>query len=346
MITAQVITERLDLIYPWYKGMVNETTGLLEYLYDPIEDTFSRERSPIRDIASVWDVEVLSSFLSRRDLESFVRRSIDHFSEYILKVDDYAILDPRRIGEPSSIAHSAFMMLALLYAPQPKRVDEIALLGEGILRQQRGDGSYKIYFSDLRDTGEEFYPGEAILALLEACRWIEDERYLRSAEQGVSYYRSDYFEAGRVSSDLLVFFANWQSQACRLLLQETKDSRLKQNVANYVFLLHDQIIEEGFYNEIERHPAYQSSVEVACALEGLNEAYAIAREHNDRRTDRYRRSICIALSYLLRLQRIENATEREKGGFGFSFTDRTQRIDVTGHVVSGFLKSVNNNIEC
>ena len=33
-----------------------------------------------------------------------------------------------------------------------------------------------------------------------------------------------------------------------------------------------------------------------------------------------------------------------EGGFGFSLTDRRQGIDITGHVASGFIKSISNGV--
>jgi hypothetical protein len=112
--------------------------------------------------------------------------------------------------------------------------------------------------------------------------------------------------------------------------------------------MHDQIIARGFYDSVERRPARQVSVEAACALEGLNEAYALARasiEEQDR-ANRYRRCICTALEYLIELQCTRDGTKRERGGFGLSLQDRTQRIDVTGHAASAFMKCVQNGIEC
>jgi hypothetical protein len=38
-------------------------------------------------------------------------------------------------------------------------------------------------------------------------------------------------------------------------------------------------------------------------------------------------------------------TDRERGGFGTSLALREQWIDVTGHVASGFIKSVENAID-
>jgi hypothetical protein len=110
--------------------------------------------------------------------------------------------------------------------------------------------------------------------------------------------------------------------------------------------LHDWIIERGFYEEVERRPNRQVSVGVAYALESLNDAYALASATNDDRVRRYRRSVCAELAYLLRLQCGADGTERERGGFGASLHDRTQRIDITSHAASAFMKSAQNGIEC
>ena len=112
-------------------------------------------------------------------------------------------------------------------------------------------------------------------------------RYLQSVERGFSYYDTQYFGRGRVAEDMLVFFANWQSQACRLLFECTQNAAIKRDVADYVCRMHDQIIERGFYEDVERRPTEQTSVEVACALEGLNDAYAFAHASDDKRAQRY-----------------------------------------------------------
>jgi hypothetical protein len=346
MKTAEVLRQRLEMIYRWHGGMVNPDTGMLEYIYFPQTDAFVRERCPIREIASVWDVERVSHFLNRRELFPMVEKSLRHYDDYLVEREGHLILDPGRLAEPSSIAHGAFMILALTGAPAPRKIRRITALADGILRQQRSDGSYKVYFHNLPDQGEELYAGEAMPALLETYRHAPDARYIESVERGFSSYDAQYFRCGRVAKDILVFFANWQSQACRLLFEFTTQPALKHEVAGYVYRLHDQIIERGFYEEVERSPSRQVSVEVACALEGLNDAYAIARATDDDRVHQYRRSICAGLAYLLRLQCVAGGTERELGGFGLSLQDRSQRIDITGHAASAFIKSAQNGIEC
>jgi len=184
-----------------------------------------------------------------------------------------------------------------------------------------------------------------MLALLEAYRLTRDARYLDSVERGFAHYKHAYYDQGRVQPDLLVFFANWQSQSGRLLLEATTKSEVKDIVRAFLFELHDRVIASGFYERVARQPEAQACVEVACGLEGLVDAYAIAASSEDRRTRDYRRCVLTALGFLMRAQRTTGCTDRERGGFGASLAIREQRIDVTGHVASGFIKSVENGIE-
>ncbi len=153
---AGLLGDRLQLIFDWYKGMVDKSTGHLLYLYDPENDVMIGDGEPIRDIAAIWDVEVLSAFLGRDDLRPLVRRSLDYFSRLIVERDEYAIVAPG--GEQSSIAHSAFLALALSRSAFPDKIQRLAPLIDGILRQQRKDGSYKIFFDAQPDSREELYP--------------------------------------------------------------------------------------------------------------------------------------------------------------------------------------------
>lgn len=337
------LSDRLGLMFDWYKGMVDEKTGRLLYLYDPQADVRIGDGEPIRDIAAIWDIEVLSAFLRRDDLRPVIRRSLDHFEQFIIGRDGYAILAPQ--GEPSSIAHSAFLALALIHSEAPDSTRRWVPLIAGILQQQRKNGSYKVFFDGEQNGGEELYPAEAMLAILEAYRLTRDARYLDSVERGFAYYRRDYYDRGLVSPDFLVFFANWQSQAGRLLFEATPSPEIKDFVRVFLFELHDRIIKSGYYDHVAYQPHAQTCVEVACALEGLADTYAIAALGHDHRIENYRRCILTALDFLIRAQRTTGCTDRERGGFGQSLAIREQRIDVTGHVASGFIKSLDNGID-
>jgi hypothetical protein len=336
------LVDRLALMFDWYKGMVDERTGRLLYTYDPETGLAVGDGEPIRDVAAVWDVEVLSAFLARDDLRDLIRRSLDHFGQRVAPRDGYAIVAPG--GESSSIAHSAFMALALARSDLPDKVQRFTPLVDGIIRQQRTDGSYKIFFDAVPDSGEELYPAEAMLALLEAYRLTREARHLESVERGFAYYKRDYYDRALVDPDAMVFFANWQSQAGRPLFETTSRPEVKDLVRAFLFELHDRVIANGFYDRVARRPERHACVEVACGLEGLADAYAVAVATEDRRAAEYRRCIGLALAFLVRAQRTTDCTARERGGFGGSLTSREQRIDVTGHAASGFIKSVENGI--
>jgi hypothetical protein len=339
---ADILVDCLTLMFDWYKGMVDQRTGRLLYLYDPRNALAIGDGEPIRDIAAMWDVEVLSAFLGRDDLSDLIRRSLAHFNQRVIGRDGYAIVAPE--GESSSIAHSAFLALALARSDLPDKAERLTPLADGIVRQQRDDGSYQVFFDAVPDAGEELYPAEAMLALLQAYRVTGDARYLHSVERGFEHYKRGYYDRGLLDPDLLVFFANWQSQAGRALFAATSRPEVKDLVRAFLFELHDRIIGSGFYDRVARWPEAQACVEVACGLEGLADTYAIAALSPDPRTADYRRCIKTALGFLVRAQRTTDCTDRERGGFGGSLTSREQRIDITGHVASGFIKSVENGI--
>jgi hypothetical protein len=208
---ARILVDRLRLMFDWYKGMVDEGTGRFLYLYDPETDVTVADGEPIRDIATVWDVQVLSAFLERDELHPVIRRSLDHFSRLIVERDDYAIVAPR--GAPS-IAHSAFLALALSHTELPDKIARLTPLIDGILHQQRQDGSYKIFFGTEPDSGEELYPAEAMLAGVRrgclragsARRRVRDRRVRSgSADQGLSAMRPDgaWLSHARTADDRL-----------------------------------------------------------------------------------------------------------------------------------------------
>ncbi len=337
-----ILHERLGVMFDWYKRMISETTGRLVYTYDPETDVAVADGSPIRNIASVWDVELLSNYLGRTELMPLVERSLRKTTEDLVAIDGALMLDSARLGEPSGIAHSAFMILSLLDSALPDRLTIAVRLAEGIRRQQRADGSFKIYFGRTSDDGLEFYPGEAMLALMHTYATSRDTSLLRSVESGFRYYATRF--PPDAVADLLVFYANWQSQYAAPLAASTRDDALREQARAYISALHDRVLDSAFYDDVERHPHRQATVEVACALEGVNEAYSMARDCDEQRANRYARGVRVAVEFLLRAQRVDHCTPRERGGFGHSLTRREQRIDVTGHVLNGFIKTVANGL--
>jgi len=78
----------------------------------------------------------------------------------------------------------------------------------------------------------------------------------------------------------------------------------------------------------------------------MNDAYALGGSGQVHRLRVYRRCICTAISHLLQVQCTTGCATREQGGFGLTLNRREQRLDITGHAVTGLIKTIRNRISC
>jgi len=329
----------LQASFLWYKKMLHPETDFLVYEAFPQSETFRKEGNPIREIGAIWDIELLSNFLSKNDFNNLITKWLEHYMTFVVPFKENEkclILDSRKLREPSTIAHSAFMILCLAHYHRltDSIINTIRGLSEGLLYMQRQDGLFHTQFTSKRDEGQTLYPGEAMLALIQAYEITGDVRYMKSVEKGFGFYKN-YFHNRRISEDSEVFFANWMSQSLSRLAKYANEE-LTNDIKNFLLELHDRIIESGFYEEIIRNPTDYVTVEVACALEGIAHAYPFC---DDKRRDIYKGAISSASEFLLNLQW---KVGKFAGGFGNSVSHTTQRIDVTGHVVNAFVKVIQN----
>lgn len=345
-----VLFASLDRISHWFGNMIHPQTGKLVYEYDPVHNKARLHNCPVREMGSVWDIQVLESFLGWHDLQSDVDKWMKEFLQNIVEKSSESsqgsavyILNAKRLQQQATIAHSAFMILCLATYRGNALEDRLATikrLADGIVHQQRSDGSYKIFFAKHPDSGECFYPGEAMLALLYSFLQTHDISYLESVEKAFPYYR-DFYSKGKIPSEEIVFYANWQSQAYVMLWKLTKQEALKEQISKYIFELHDRIISSGYYTGLKA-PRDYATVEVACGLEGLADAFAMMPKDDKRRAE-YLQAIEAAVKFLLMIQCKPGETGvpcRAVGGFGHGMMNHMQRIDVTGHVMNAFIKVI------
>ena len=260
------------------------------------------------------------------------------------------------------------MILALCSLPERlgwnsgATLAQVEKLAEGVCRQQNvKSGKFKIYFvpPGMNNSGWELYSGEAELALATAYGAVSSHHYLHAAQRAFAAYQKDY-TLNRVRTSSFIFFVNWQCQAARALLRYTKhlgDVVPPEEILQHILQLQDEVVFiRNYFDEVSRAPDQVSVVEVACALDGLVAAYQIllsfqesrapeeSEEYKTRRVA-YENAINIAVQFLLRAQIGPGLTSRgvvmpeeAVGGFGYGVHEPTQRIDVTGHVCSAFLK--------
>ncbi|KAL6063052.1 Terpenoid cyclases/protein prenyltransferase alpha-alpha toroid [Balamuthia mandrillaris] len=401
LVSEERLRVSLWSMWQWTKDMVDPSSHRLYYEFDPVHDLGRlSDQCPIRDIGAIYQTALLGSYLQTQELNPLIRSWIDRYvpsfvvpsekprqgKEAEEEEEPPLQLDAERLGEPASIAHSAFMILSLLTFKEEaetgerrrkaegerrrRREREIAVgLANGIVKQQRRDGSYKVFFEEGMPDGSAvlLYPGEAMLALMATYEATKDEKYLRSVQRAHPFY-SSLFLQGKVPSDHLIFFANWFSQSSAPLFQHLptlKDGQEeREEVKRVVVKLFDHIVERvGYFERVSQAPSEMATVEVACALEGLADAYFVlcspsgeeAREKEEerRRKEKWKRSCGIAIHFLLMVQRKEDKAEkggknakkkRGAGGFGHMLQYPKQRVDVTGHVLSGFIKVIEHRV--
>ena len=343
--------ERIDLAAGWFKHNINPKTGLLEYIYDPAKDQYLDGDKHIRRLACLW---AMCAYAKTADVRSAYERAVTSGLDYYLKFarpgsNGGLYLD---INGKTDIASAAFAILTLTECPDyPRRGQWIRQFADGIVQQQDRAGAYRTLVgkSGIKE-GIDYYPGEAMLALMKAYRELNNPAYLASVERAFPFYQT-YWRRERQTA-----FVPWHSQADLLLYQATG----KGEYASFVFELNDWLI--------ERHQSYVWASEdskgcfgsgadsrpgnsTASFLEGLNAAYRLAELMGDRQhMHKYTNSIRTGTRCLLQMQYTKRNSfylknpERAVGGFTASLSDMTQRIDFTQHAIMSLMAAYKNRI--
>lgn len=314
-----------------------------------------------------------------------------------IETKDCAYIDSEILFQPSTIAHSAFFIFAVLtaYNINIMNIDNnfientVAYMINGILNNQylgneKSDllGAFNIDFVTEQEPNYykniEFYPAEAILSLLLYYEYLKNLsnsppnlsspniqkssldnqsaknkqiQILNAVYYAFKFY-SKYYYTGKIKSDLLIFFSNWQTQAFSLFFQilwkiDTSptlnfnvDVTIK-DIKRYIFTLQTAVINSLTFKSLGNNNYDKlATVEVACGLESLT--YALEIAYKVEPTD-IAKQICVsikhAMLFLNEVQVFEN-NKRGIGGFGQSLSNNTQRIDVTGHVSNAYLKII------
>jgi AMMECR1 domain-containing protein len=348
-IDNEMIKERITMAGDWFKKSVDLETGLLEYEYFPTQGSYSNGINHVRQMASNWATTEIQLFLGQQTMGDVVFKTLQHYSNNLVKAqtedgNPYLFV---KIDSDAKLAYSAFMMLTLINFPDYAERDEtLKLLADGILSQQQEDGSYKTYFQSEKNSGQDFYPGEAMLALMRYAEISEDTKYLESVKKASPYYR-DYWRQNKNTA-----FIPWHSQANLLLYKKTED----KEIAEFVFEMNDWLVEN--YQDLPREypdkeggfkstPGNSSSA----YLEGVNDAYTLAvlvgdEEHKEK----YKKALRSGVRFILQMQYHDGNTfyltrpERAIGGFRENLTRANIRNDYVQHAAHALIKAYNNNV--
>lgn len=339
------LIESLKLAKRWLLNNTNAQNGLLNYLYDPKTDRYLAENNHIRQLGTLYAITTLDRFFKDGSLTSLIKDTLVYYLKFKKQTQDYAFLNID--GEPN-LAYNAFLIMSLLNTDNfPNRDLLLSQFARGILRLQKDDGSYNTHFLSEQVSGIDYYPGEAMLALIKLYISKGNKEYLDSVKKAFPYYKN-YWQNQKNTA-----FVPWHTQAYLLLYKETGDKTL----ADFIFEMNDwlidnhQITQTNNPNEIGGFPKDNPKNATSSYLEGINDAYALAQLLGDQyHLQKYRQSLKNGIRFILRTQLPpQDAAKfidpiRAAGGFRHSLTNDEQRIDYTQHAIIALIKAVQNRI--
>jgi hypothetical protein len=217
----------------------------------------------------------------------------------------------------------------------------------GMLLLQRPSGMFVTAFRpDVEVQAQDYFPGEALLAMAADYRLNPSIRILEAFHQAISFYR-EYFRGGPSPP-----FVPWQVQAYTLMAEQSK----RRDYIDYVFELVDWLARmqlnrsncewPELWGGISTYQPGRVGVATAAYLEGFADALKLAKAVNDaERSERYERVVRQAVRFVLQLQvRPEEAyfirsPRNAIGGIRTSPSLNRLRIDHCQHALIGLIKA-------
>jgi len=344
-ITQSSIYKSITNGYYWFLHSINNKTGRLEYEYYPSTDAYSLNNNHVRQLATLWSITELQQFLHTNKSDELIASMLNYYLSFQHETKNFFYIT---IDNESKLANNAFLILSLINQPDyPHQAMLLEKLAKGILSLQQENGSFNTYFFSDKNTGIDYYPGEAMLSLMKLYKYTSNESYLSAIEKAFHYYKY-YWENNKNTA-----FIPWHTQTYALLYKETKDNDL----VDFIFEMNDWMIDKyqiqtsPYPDEIGGFPYYYPTFSTSVFLEGINDAYDIAVSVSDaNHINKYKSAIQDGIRFIMQTQFTENNSfylindERALGGFKTSLTDNTIRIDNTQHAVLALMKSYKNHI--
>ena len=341
---------RLKATSYWLRRNVDPETGRLIYEYYPDEDKYeSSGSSEIRLMATSWAMAALQNELGGEELSPIINNMLDYYLKDMRcdedkEFGDYCVIDI----DGGKIANNAFILLALIEYPVYPGSDDIKKkLATGLLRQQKDNGAFLTSFISDGESGKDYYPGEAMLALKRYYQETNDSKYLNAVNKAFPYYR-DYWRGNRNTA-----FVPWHTRAYKILYHVTNDKQ----IAGFIFEMNDWMVKKEqvhkslYKDEIGGMPKRSPRYSTAVYMEGMNDAYVVALAEKDhKRTKRYKDSVRNGMRFVLLTQYVYGNRYylpnrmRAYGGFRYSLIKNNQRIDFTQHAIFAMLKSFKSGV--
>ena len=324
-------------------------TGLFTYQFEPGLDRYTDKNNLVRQIGAT----IAMSVHAKHSGKSASLAAADMALRYHLKgltdipdIDNAAYV--ATADGRNKLGVTALLCIALAEHPQADGYLEARdKLVNGILWAQRPSGMFVTAFPPaVSIEAQEYFPGEALLALAIEYGRSPSARILDAFDRAVDFYR-DYFRNRRSPA-----FVPWQVQAFALMAHHTK----RRDFVDYVFELTDWLAASQLnrsnckwpelHGGIAPYKPGRAGVSTASYLEAFTDSLQLARTVGDEvRAKRYEEVVRLAARFVMQLQvRPEEAyfvrsRQDAVGGIRTSPAVNRLRIDHCQHALIALIKA-------
>lgn len=346
---------------------IQQSDGFFLYRYHPFRPLAPKAVQLVRQAGCAFALS-LAAHKQLEDnyagtLTATAERAISRLLEYrcVADHDGLYIREPADRGRAiGKLGSTALLLAALQYLPAGTPfIRELRELRRWILSMQRADGSFRCRTDSVsvQDDGaaQNFFPGEALVALCSALRYGTGEVYpaiVRSLPWYSCYFRQRPSTA----------FVLWQVEAWRLLADWMIDNGQRKaqflEPAAFVFEMVDWLLQFQIVSDSAAHPdfiggftqnAHPPHYGTAAYTEAVIRAFGVAaRTGAHDRAARYRAAAQLGLQFIMRLQITRETAslfpdpERTVGGTTHSLSNLTMRCDYDQHAITAYLAAFDN----
>ena len=327
--------------------------GRLAYAFWPSAGRESPSNNMIRQWMATVALGRVASARADEALHERVGKNIDYnLGRFYREEDGHGLIEWK-----GKVKLGAVALAALAIVEHPRRAKwarEEAALRRTVDALWNADGSFRTFWRPAgRNDNQNFYPGEALLLWATLYERERDPRRLERFRASFRHYRAWHLEPRRRNPA----FVPWHTQADYAMWRLTGDEELR----DFIFAMNDWLLgvqewsrdpvwpdTQGRFYDPGRPfgPPHASATGVY--LEGLADAFALARETGDeRRAEAYRVAIVRGLRSVLQLQFDDDVDlfyvpdrlrRRVRGGIRTTVYDNRIRCDNVQHNLMAILK--------
>ena len=337
-----------------YLTNITNQNGMFIYEYNPITNTTSQQYYNIlRHAGTIYAMMKVYNETSNAQLLHAAENAIHYLTDQIKPYNDTQCIV---YNDEVKLGGTALAIIALAeytkVTGEDTYLSTLNNLGNYILLSMKpnGDFIHKRYYSTnvTSDFISEYYPGEAILALVRLYSITSDQIWLDAAETATQYL---IYERDVNASVYTIIHDHW------LLMALNELYRYKENIDYYnhsklitiAILAYQRDDFTRFSEESEWLGSYYTpprSTPTATRTEGLVASYHLFNDYNANQSylKRMLYSINLSIQFQLKMQYTQETAQNMPhpplaiGGFKESFTEYTVRIDYVQHNICGIIE--------